>query len=115
MLATRVISEEDRIKGQETRRLKKEAGKLLNHNWDSGDLNYWRELARKYSVRLPQSHLPADITGIRKILRRYGKDSNWFKEWTGFSQTSEYVDRNPGQPLYVFAGTVLEQVEFESK
>ena len=109
-----MFTEEQRALGIEKKEQRKEAGKLLNHDWDEGDKTYWREVAAEQGVRLPLWYLPADATGIRKVLKKLGKDSAWFKDWTGFNSVHEYVEANPGQPLYVFAGTVLEMVVYEA-
>ena len=109
-----MFSEEDRLKGIESRDRKKEEGKNLDHHRHNDDKNHWRELCAKYGIRSPSWYMPADPKGIRKILRKIGKDSLWFKDVTGFISAQEFADANPKMPLYAFAGMMLEEIDSES-
>jgi hypothetical protein len=109
-----MFNEEDRLKGIESRDRKKEEGKLLKHDWHPDDKNHWKKLASKHDVRLPVWYSKADPRGIRKTLRKLGKDSLWFKDVTGFVSAQEHADANPNMPLYAFAGMMLEEIAQES-
>jgi hypothetical protein len=108
-----MFTDAQRKQGLEVKEQKRKDGELLYHGWHNDDKNYWKELCSKYGVRSPVWYLPADATGIRKTLNKLGKDSLWFKNWTGFTSAQEHVDANPLMPRYAFLGMALEQIESE--
>lgn len=110
-----MFTEEQRQLGRDRKEQKKKDGEFLYHDWHDDDKRYWRELATRYGIRTPVWYLPADATGIRKTLNKLGKDSVWFKDWTGFSSVQEHVKANPRMPLYSFLGTALEFIEYEDR
>jgi len=109
-----MFTEEQRKAGKEKKEQRKKDGELLYHDWNKDDINYWKGLCSKFGIRSPSWYLPADATGIRKSLRKLGKDSIWFREWTGFTSVQEHVDANPRMPLYSFLGFCLEVIEYEN-
>ena len=113
------MSKEEREVAQklakETRLAKIEWAKENLRN-DYKDEPYWRELASKHKVRLPQSHLPATETKhIKRLFRSTGMDiAEWLNDVTGCTTIKHLTDRNPDAPAYAVVGWALEWIEEQS-
>lgn len=112
---TKEEREEAQKQARETRLAKIEWAKENLRN-DYKDEPYWRELASKHGVRLPQSHLPATETKhIKRLFRSTGWDiAEWLKESTGCTTIKQLTDLNPDAPAYAVVGWALEWIEERS-
>ena len=82
------------------------AGKHLKQDW--ADCEYWRQLARDRSYRLPHWYQPMTTKGMEQVLRSLGLDREFYREAFGLKTYQDLIDRNPNTPLWVFAGWCLE-------
>lgn len=104
------LTEEQKQLAQIARKEKILAGESLRHGWL--DEQYWRDLAKKYNTRLPQTYQPATQTKyIRKVAKKVGIDiKNWI-ESTGCDNLAEINKLNPNIPAYAMTGWYLEYVD----
>ena len=82
------------------------AGKGLRQQW--ADAEYWRQLARDHSYRLPHWYQPMTSKGMEQVLRSLGLDRQFYRDAFGLKTYQDLIDRNPDVPLWVFTGWCLE-------
>lgn len=73
------------------------------------DSGHWSDLGTKYKVRFPSSNVPADVKGIRKMMRKTGIDNDTFKEH--YTSVEYFVKNNPRWTLAAVTGLLLELKE----
>lgn len=102
--------EEIRVKAQEARVAKKEnSGNIVISSEDS----YWRELASKHGVRMPQAVCQSsEHKFVKRIARKVEVDINvWIREVVGAKSLAEISDANPNIGAVGICGLFLEYVE----
>lgn len=101
--------EEMRRKASETREAKKIAGENLKK--DYLDMPHWRELASKAAcgIRFPSDYIPcSDVKYARRVLKKLGRDVDWWKEKTGYKNLAEFGKMNPEWNAQAMVGLILE-------
>lgn len=91
-------------------KLKEDSKKL---KLDYVDKPHWKELASSLGLQLPVYYYSADAKQVRKVLRKLGKDSYWYKNFTGLSKAEDFLKSNPTAPAFMFMGICMEQIEYE--
>ena len=70
------------------------------------DQNYWQELASKHKVRMPTYNIPADVKGIRKMLKKCGVSNDVWKEH--YTSSEYFLENNPKWTLLAVTGLISE-------
>lgn len=102
------MKEKARIAGEE-----RKAYAIANLRIDTLDHKGWRELAKKFKVRLPIIYHPADAKQVRKALKKVSRDIPWARINFGFKRVEDVLEMNPSMTGLEFMGMCLELVEFE--
>lgn len=104
-----IITEEDRLKAKATKQAKID---WANENlyFDFGDdEKHWRELSKKYGVRLPAWYIPGSETKhIKRMLTKLGADIKEYVEDSGYSTLKQMVKDDPTWGAKPQCGLVLE-------
>lgn len=97
-------------KAQEARKLKREAGESLFHDFGD-DLSHWRELASKHNVKLPTYYLDGSNTKyLKRLFKAVDIDINlWLDDQQ--MKLGDFHKLNPSWPVYATYGTALEWIE----
>lgn len=113
-LALKNVSKEQRqewlAKAQEARKLKKEAGQNLFHDFGD-DLTHWRELASKHNVKLPAYYLDGSNTKyLKRLFKSVDIDINLWLDDQNMKLT-DFYKLNPSWPVYAHVGCALEWID----
>lgn len=104
-------SEEGRRKAAEVKEEKKKWA-TENLKQDFEDLQVWKDLASKHSVRLPVYYAASsEIKYYRRITKKLGVDLGAFVEDTGFGSIKQFAAANKTWPAYALCGLILEWFE----
>lgn len=74
---------------------------------------YWGDLSRTTGIRLPMWKMPMTTGGMRRFLRKIGKDPTWYFGHTNEKTLGEFAKKNPEWPLRAWAGICLEWYWYE--
>lgn len=100
----------DLVKAKEAIAKKKEDGKLLKQ--DFLDLPVWKELASKYSFRLPAYYQPnTESKYIKRLFKHVGADLSAYLEDCGVKSVKSLVKLNENWPAYAEVGIALEYID----
>lgn len=102
----------DIIKAQEAKTEKIEWAKAnLRLEWE--DMPHWRDLAKKYSFRLPAYYQPGtESKYLKRLLKQHGVDSGFYlQEICGVRAFKELYSLNPTFPAFVEVGLALEHID----
>ena len=103
--------EEIRLKGVEARRKKAEWAKEHLRN-DFADHPLWRELAKKYDVKLPLYYEPNTETKyLHRVFKKTGTCYKEYLEACGATSLKQLASMNPTYPAYAEVGLLLEWVD----
>lgn len=96
-------------KGQLARKAAIKAGESLFHDFSSEDITKWKELHKKYGLRMPQRHIPNTETKyIRRLAKALSFDLALYLECCGCKSLRELVGLNSSYPAYAECGLALE-------
>lgn len=107
----KVMSDEDRLKSAQVKEEKKQWA-LANLKQDFEDLQVWKDLASKHSVRLPIYYAAGtEIKFVKRMAKKLGVNIDDFLDSTGFSTLKQMAVTNITWPSYALCGILLEYVE----
>lgn len=107
----KVMSDEDRVKSAQVKEEKKQWA-LANLKQDFEDLQVWKDLASKHSVRLPIYYAAGtEIKFVKRMTKKLGVNLDEFLESTGFTTLKQMALSNPTWPSYALCGILLEYAE----
>lgn len=107
----KVMSDEDRMKSARIKEEKKQWA-LVNLKQDFEDLQVWKDLASKHSVRLPIYYAAGtEIKFVKRMAKKLGVNIDDFLDSTGFSTLKQMAVTNITWPSYALCGILLEYVE----
>lgn len=107
----KVMSDEDRLKSAQVKEEKKQWA-LANLKQDFEDLQVWKDLASKHSVRLPIYYAAGtEIKFVKRMARKLGVNIDDFLEATGFTTLKQMAISNMTWPSYALCGLLLEYKE----
>lgn len=110
-LSFKVMTEEDRAKASEVKEHKKQWA-LANLKQDFEDLQTWKDLASKHSVRLPIYYAAGtEIKFIKRMAKKLGVNIDEFLGSTGFTTLKQMALSNITWPSYALCGILLEYAE----
>lgn len=80
----------------------------LDLDWGE-DETHWKELAKKYSFRLPSYYQPNTETRYcKRLMKHLGADMQEYLEYCGCKTLAELVRLNPRENAVAFCGYILE-------
>lgn len=82
-----MFTEEQRLAGQEARRIKREQG-LSTYKTDFADDSLWVELAKEAGIKLPQHHIAPSGRKLVKLAEQLGLPDNWGEAMFGINFTN---------------------------
>lgn len=74
------------------------------------DDNHWKDLARKYYVRLPVWKTVPTPEKMRYWLRKFRLAERDYLEITGYKRIENFMELNPAWPLRAWVGLLLEYI-----
>ena len=96
-------------KGRIARKAAIEAGESLFHDFSSEDIANWKELHKKYGLRMPQKHIPnTETKHLKRTIKAVGADLKEYLEDCGVKTLAELVQMNDNWPSYSCVGFFLE-------
>lgn len=109
--ANLVVTDEQREKSR-LARIAKRAWSEENLQQEFLDVQIWRDLASKHSVRLPISYAAGTETKYyKRITKQLGVELEQFVEETGFKTIKQFAKANMRWPAYAICGLILEWFE----
>lgn len=107
----KVMSDEDRLKSAQVKEEKKQWA-LANLKQDFEDIQVWKDLASKHSVRLPIYYAAGtEIKFVKRMSKKLEVNIDEFLESTGFTTLKQMALSNPTWPSYALCGILLEYAE----
>lgn len=107
----KVMSDEDRLKSAQVKEEKKQWA-LVNLKQDFEDLQVWKDLASKHSVRLPIYYAAGtEIKFVKRMAKKLEVNIDNFLEATGFTTLKQMAMCNITWPSYALCGLLLEYKE----
>lgn len=98
-----------RLKASESRKARKLFAKenlIMDYGEDEGT---WLELARKFSVRLPNKTLPnTDTKYLKRMCNTLGADFMEYLSYCGFTKSKDFSKANPQWTARAECGMILE-------
>lgn len=83
-----------------------------NLQQDFLDVQIWRDLASKHSVRLPISYAAGTETKYyKRVTKQLGVELERFVEETGYKTIKQFAQANIRWPAYAICGLILEWYE----
>lgn len=76
---------------------------------------FWVELAKKHNVRLPLWRMKPTTGGMRRFLRKIGRDPSWYLELSQEKTLKKAVENCRDWPLRGWAGVCLEWLDEEEE
>lgn len=107
----KVMTDEDRIRSAQIKEEKKQWA-LVNLKQDFEDLPVWKEIASRYSVRLPIYYAAGtELKFVKRMAKKLEVNIDDFLENTGFTTLKQMAVVNTTWPSYALCGLLLEYVE----
>lgn len=83
----------------------------LDLHWPQ-DLDVWKDLARKYNVRLPSYTQPATSTKyVKRVFKEVNIDIQEYLEASGVKSIRTLAQMNPREPAFASVGFALEWID----
>ena len=106
-----VMTDEQREKSKQAR-IAKRIWSEENLQQDFLDVQVWRDLASKHSVRLPISYAAGTETKYyKRITKQLGVELERFVEETGYKTIKQFAQANIKWKAYAICGLILEWFE----
>lgn len=95
-----------------SRLAKQEAAKNLKQDFNSADVNTWKELASKHGTRLPSYvHPNTETKYLKRLFKKVDMDIKDYLEACGVTTLKKLAALNPDYPAYAEYGLALEYID----
>lgn len=82
-----MFTEEQRLAGQEAKRIKREQG-LSTYKTDFAEDSLWTDLAKEAGIKLPQHHIAPSGRKLNKLAEQLGLPDSWGEAMFGINFTN---------------------------
>jgi hypothetical protein len=101
-----------REQAKASRLAKQEASKSLKQDFNSADVNTWKELASKHGTRLPSYvHPNTETKYLKRLFKKVEMDIKDYLDACGVNTMKQLAALNPDYPAWAEVGYALEYID----